>query len=162
MPVSRSLVSILRTSRATLSQPRGANPVNRVFGHDRFAARTYATAFERNKPHVNIGTIRAQWYCLKILTAAGTIGHVDHGKVRRLRSSSYLLLTLRRPRLQRLSQNDRRRKATPGSSNMARLTKLPKNESEALPFPLHISNTKPMRGITLTLTVRATLITSKT
>jgi len=64
MPVSRSLVSILRTSRATLSQPRGANPVNRVFGHDRFAARTYATVFERTKPHVNIGTI----------------GHVDHGK----------------------------------------------------------------------------------
>jgi len=64
MPVSRSLVSVLRTSRLGLSQSRGANPVNRVFGHDRFAARTYATVFERNKPHVNIGTI----------------GHVDHGK----------------------------------------------------------------------------------
>ena len=55
MPVSRSLVSVLRTTRVGLSQARGANPVNRVFGHDRFAARTYATVFERNKPHVNIG-----------------------------------------------------------------------------------------------------------
>ncbi len=55
MPVSRTFVSALRTSRLGLSQSRGANPVNRVFGHDRFAARTYATAFERNKPHVNIG-----------------------------------------------------------------------------------------------------------
>jgi elongation factor Tu len=55
MPVSRSFISILRTSRTALSQSRGANPVNRVFGHDRFAARTYATVFERTKPHVNIG-----------------------------------------------------------------------------------------------------------
>ncbi|KAF7513075.1 translation elongation factor Tu [Endocarpon pusillum] len=64
MPVSRSVTSILRTSRTGLSLSRGANPVNRVFGHDRFGTRTYAAAFERNKPHVNIGTI----------------GHVDHGK----------------------------------------------------------------------------------
>jgi len=55
MPVSRSFLSILRTSRAALSQSQGTNPVNRVFGHDRFAARTYATVFERTKPHVNIG-----------------------------------------------------------------------------------------------------------
>jgi hypothetical protein len=162
MPVSRSLVSILRTSRATLSQPRGANPVNRVFGHDRFAARTYATVFERNKPHVNIGTIPLQWRRWKMLIAAGTIGHVDHGKVRRLQSSSHLLLTLPRQRLQQLSQNDKQRKAMPGSSSMARLTKLPKSASEVLPFLRHTSNTKPMRGITLMSTVRAMPTISKT
>lgn len=81
MPVSRSLVSTLRASRLGLSKSRGANPVNRVFGHDRFAARTYATVFERTKPHVNIG--KDQWVpqTRSILTNAGTIGHVDHGKV---------------------------------------------------------------------------------
>ncbi|EHY52751.1 translation elongation factor Tu [Exophiala dermatitidis] len=64
MAFSRSLTSLLRTSRHIASPARGVNPVNRVFGHDRFGARTYAAVFERNKPHVNVGTI----------------GHVDHGK----------------------------------------------------------------------------------
>ncbi|OAG42875.1 elongation factor Tu, mitochondrial [Fonsecaea monophora] len=64
MAFSRSVVSLLRTSRYIASPARGVNPVNRVFGHDRFAARAYATVFERTKPHVNVGTI----------------GHVDHGK----------------------------------------------------------------------------------
>jgi len=64
MAFSRSVSSLLRTSRHLVAPARGVNPVNRVFGHDRFAARAYATAFERTKPHVNVGTI----------------GHVDHGK----------------------------------------------------------------------------------
>jgi elongation factor Tu len=81
MPVSRSFISILRTSRTALSQSRGANPVNRVFGHDRFAARTYATVFERTKPHVNIGENFFRSCCSTRLTGTGTIGHVDHGKV---------------------------------------------------------------------------------
>jgi hypothetical protein len=55
MPLSRSVTSILRSSRTGLSLSRGANPVNRVFSHDRFGARTYAAVFERNKPHVNVG-----------------------------------------------------------------------------------------------------------
>ncbi len=55
MPFTRSVASILRTSRTGLSVSRSANPVTRVFGHDRFGARTYAAAFERNKPHVNVG-----------------------------------------------------------------------------------------------------------
>ena len=55
MTISRSVVSLLRTSRLSLSQSKGVNPVYRVLGHDRFAARTYATAFTRDKPHVNIG-----------------------------------------------------------------------------------------------------------
>ncbi|KAI1610824.1 translation elongation factor Tu [Exophiala viscosa] len=64
MAFSRSVTSVLRTSRHIASPSRGANPVNRVFGHDRFGARTYAAVFNRDKPHVNVGTI----------------GHVDHGK----------------------------------------------------------------------------------
>ncbi|RVX75039.1 Elongation factor Tu, mitochondrial [Exophiala mesophila] len=63
MAFSRSLTTLLRTSRHVVG-PARVNPVNRVFGHERFGARTYAAAFTRDKPHVNIGTI----------------GHVDHGK----------------------------------------------------------------------------------
>ena len=55
MAFTRSVTSILRTSRLAACSSRHVNPINRVFGHDRFAARTYATVFERTKPHVNIG-----------------------------------------------------------------------------------------------------------
>ena len=55
MGLSRSVTSLLRTSRHVASPARGLNPVNRVFGHDRFGARNYAAVFERNKPHVNVG-----------------------------------------------------------------------------------------------------------
>jgi len=64
MAFSRSVTSLLRTSRHVVTPARGVNPVTKVWGHDRFGARTYAAVFERTKPHVNIGTI----------------GHVDHGK----------------------------------------------------------------------------------
>lgn len=62
--------TFLQTSRA-LSARNSINPVQHALGNKgraQFlgAARSYATAFERSKPHVNIGTI----------------GHVDHGKVR--------------------------------------------------------------------------------
>ncbi|KAL9113165.1 MAG: hypothetical protein Q9227_002777 [Pyrenula ochraceoflavens] len=53
MPLSRSTVSILRTGRSVFSRSTRLNPVGQVFGHDRLAARHYATVFERNKPHVN-------------------------------------------------------------------------------------------------------------
>ncbi|KAG8630954.1 hypothetical protein KVT40_000094 [Elsinoe batatas] len=58
---------VLSTGRASLRPSR--NPVQYALGskgNSQFlsASRNYATAFERNKPHVNIGTI----------------GHVDHGK----------------------------------------------------------------------------------
>lgn len=66
--ISRSLNLLARTSRSSLLRPRAVNPVHHVFASDKMAARGMATAFERNKPHVNIGTI----------------GHVDHGKVRSL------------------------------------------------------------------------------
>ncbi|KAI6916687.1 Elongation factor Tu, partial [Hortaea werneckii] len=60
--------TFLQTSRA-LSARNSINPVQHALGNKgqaQFlgAARSYATAFERSKPHVNIGTI----------------GHVDHGK----------------------------------------------------------------------------------
>ena len=61
--------TLLRTSRALRQQ--SSNPIQPALGargQTQFinSARSYATAFERTKPHVNIGTI----------------GHVDHGKVR--------------------------------------------------------------------------------
>ncbi|KAL9113326.1 MAG: hypothetical protein Q9187_007637 [Circinaria calcarea] len=62
--LTRSLTPLLRTSRLAIRQQRGVNPIQQVFGRDRNGARGLATVFERNKPHVNIGTI----------------GHVDHGK----------------------------------------------------------------------------------
>lgn len=50
--------ALLRTSRAALRPQRGLNPVQNVLGKRYVdACRTYATAFERTKPHVNIGTI---------------------------------------------------------------------------------------------------------
>ncbi|RAL07636.1 translation elongation factor Tu [Aspergillus homomorphus CBS 101889] len=62
--LARSANLLLRSSRASLLRPRAVNPIQHVFAKDRLAARGLATAFERTKPHVNIGTI----------------GHVDHGK----------------------------------------------------------------------------------
>ncbi|KAH8704076.1 putative translation elongation factor EF-Tu [Talaromyces proteolyticus] len=62
--ISRSVNLLLKSSRSSLLRPRAVNPVHHVLSSERFAARTFATAFERTKPHVNVGTI----------------GHVDHGK----------------------------------------------------------------------------------
>ncbi|OJD31228.1 elongation factor tu [Diplodia corticola] len=64
--ISRAL---LRTSRVALRQRSGANPLTTTLGLNGTQqymghVRNYAAAFERTKPHVNIGTI----------------GHVDHGK----------------------------------------------------------------------------------
>lgn len=58
MVFSRSLTTFLRASRHIATPARGANPVNRVFGHDRFGARGYAAVFSREKPHVNVGESR--------------------------------------------------------------------------------------------------------
>ncbi|KAJ5937869.1 Elongation factor Tu [Penicillium verhagenii] len=62
--LSRSFNILARSSRASLLRPSAVNPIHHVFASDKMAARGLATAFERTKPHVNIGTI----------------GHVDHGK----------------------------------------------------------------------------------
>jgi len=58
---------LLRTSRALRTQH--INPIQSALNTrgQQQLVRGYATVFERSKPHVNIGTI----------------GHVDHGKVRR-------------------------------------------------------------------------------
>lgn len=53
--LSRSVSSLLRVSRVSLQKPRGVNPMHHVFSQDRMAFRGMATAFERTKPHVNIG-----------------------------------------------------------------------------------------------------------
>ncbi|KAF7846228.1 hypothetical protein BT93_L4805 [Corymbia citriodora subsp. variegata] len=57
-------MAFTRTVSALMRSGKGSNPVQTVFGHNRIQTRTYAAAFQRTKPHVNIGTI----------------GHVDHGK----------------------------------------------------------------------------------
>ena len=53
---TRSVVPILRTGRLALRHQRSVNPIQQVFAHDRNGVRGLATVFERNKPHVNIGT----------------------------------------------------------------------------------------------------------
>ncbi|KAL1977931.1 hypothetical protein VTN31DRAFT_790 [Thermomyces dupontii] len=62
--ISRSINLLLRSSRSSLLRPRTVNPVHHVFASEKLSARSFATVFERTKPHVNVGTI----------------GHVDHGK----------------------------------------------------------------------------------
>lgn len=52
--ISRSLNLLARTGRSSLLRPTAVNPVNHVFSN-KAAARGLASAFERNKPHVNIG-----------------------------------------------------------------------------------------------------------
>lgn len=82
--ISRSVNLLARSSRASLLRPRAVNPVHHVFASDKMAVRGLATAFERTKPHVNIGMSiesRALISC-PLTSIKGTIGHVDHGKVR--------------------------------------------------------------------------------
>ncbi len=56
MPVLvRSIAPLLRTSRLAVRQTSGVNPLQQVFGNDAHGVRGLATAFERTKPHVNIG-----------------------------------------------------------------------------------------------------------
>ncbi|KAL2865404.1 translation elongation factor Tu [Aspergillus lucknowensis] len=62
--VSRAANLLFRTTRTALLRPRAVNPVHYALAKDRQSVRAMASAFERTKPHVNIGTI----------------GHVDHGK----------------------------------------------------------------------------------
>lgn len=83
MTFSRSLTTLLRTSRH-VAGPSRVNPVNRVFGHERFGARTYAEAFTRDKPHVNIGKRpRPCSHCLET-------DHDRYNRPRRSRQSTYL------------------------------------------------------------------------
>ncbi|KAL3423753.1 translation elongation factor Tu [Phlyctema vagabunda] len=65
---ARTVTPFLRTARSALQQGNSVTPFNALRRNNGVvvlnAFRAYAVAFERNKPHVNIGTI----------------GHVDHGK----------------------------------------------------------------------------------
>ncbi|KAH8668265.1 putative elongation factor Tu, mitochondrial [Tricladium varicosporioides] len=65
----RTVTPFLRTARSAWLSGNSVNPLQQALRGQKGAslvngARTYAAAFERSKPHVNIGTI----------------GHVDHGK----------------------------------------------------------------------------------
>ncbi len=53
--LTRSLVPLLRTTRLAVRQQKGINPIQQVFGKDANGVRCLATAFDRSKPHVNIG-----------------------------------------------------------------------------------------------------------
>lgn len=66
----RTVAPFLRFSRHSLRAGAASNPLQFSIRQQNVQtalnlSRTYAAAYERNKPHVNIGTI----------------GHVDHGKV---------------------------------------------------------------------------------
>ncbi|CAF9904204.1 MAG: translation elongation factor Tu [Heterodermia speciosa] len=63
---ARSLRPFLRTTGLAIRRQRSSNPLQQALIKDPASIRGLATVFERTKPHVNIGTI----------------GHVDHGKVR--------------------------------------------------------------------------------
>ena len=54
--LTRSLTPLLRTTRLAVRQQKGRNPIQQVFGRDANGVRCLATAFDRSKPHVNIGT----------------------------------------------------------------------------------------------------------
>lgn len=91
--LTRSLAPILRTTRLATRQQKGINPLQQVFAGDANGVRGLATVFERSKPHVNIGEMTHTHYIGSIgLICEGTIGHVDHGKVRSTQQSSGFLL----------------------------------------------------------------------
>ena len=61
--IARTANLLFRSSRASLLRPAGVNPVHHVFANNRLAARGLATAFERTKPHVNIGKLVNSLIC---------------------------------------------------------------------------------------------------
>jgi hypothetical protein len=55
--------TFLRTSRNALKYQRGVNPVQQAWGvQGKYGVRNYATVFQRDKPHVNIGTFESKTY----------------------------------------------------------------------------------------------------
>lgn len=55
--LSRTANLLFRTTRTSLTRPRGVNPVQYALSKDRQTVRAMASAFERSKPHVNIGKL---------------------------------------------------------------------------------------------------------
>lgn len=77
--------ALWRTSRNALKYQRGVNPVQQAWGvqganRSVNGIRNYAAAFQRDKPHVNIGKLQCSGISHALLIEIGTIGHVDHGK----------------------------------------------------------------------------------
>jgi hypothetical protein len=96
----------------------------------------------------------------------GTIGHVDHGKVRRTkhyirRATNQANKTCRQP-FPPPSPRGKPRRAWPTSSSMAPSTRPPRSGSVVSPSRLPTSSTRPRTGTTRTSTARATPITSRT
>lgn len=146
--------SLLPTARALCSRS-ALNPVHHTPLYN--AARCYATAFERTKPHVNIGTI----------------GHVDHGKVPYIPTPPALLpnpndslmntgLIPPRPPSQPPSPNAKQKRGLPPSSNMGPSTKPQRSVNAVLPSRPRTLNTKLRPATTPTSTAQATPTTSKT
>jgi hypothetical protein len=144
MAFSRSVASLYRTSRAL--NARGANPVNRVFGHERFGARAYAAAFQRDKPHVNIGMFRST--------------SLDfHTSVLMVMQAQLATSITARPPSQQRSPSDKQKRVTRSILIMALLTRRLKRGSEVSRSPLPTSNTIPMLATTPTSIAPVTPIT---
>lgn len=163
--MSSAIARVFRTTGAL--RAAGQNPLQsalRPRAQQQFlsaAARCYATAFSRDLPHVNIGTI----------------GHVDHGKVCRRDGDRDTFIQPRdgkegvlqcdtnltcRPLSQPPSPSDRQKRAMQAISSMAPSTRPPKSESVESPSRPLTSNTKPTSATTHTSIALVTPITSRT
>jgi hypothetical protein len=147
MAFAHSVTALYRTSRAL--NARGANPVNRVFGHDRFGARGYAAAFQRDKPHVNIGMpeVISEKYC---------VPNSDRMQAQLATS------IMERLHSQRRSRNGKQKRATQSTLTMAPSIKRPKKEREVSRYLLLMSSTTPTTATIPTSIALATPITSRT
>ena len=167
--------AFLRTGRAAFARSSASNPIQQalgVKGATRYAQayRNYATAFERSKPHVNIGMRTAQSSAIRDEEGAHAISQAQSVTSTTARSvhtrpflpSCHADVQLTRPPSPQQSPSARRRRATPTSSNMPPLTKPPKSASAASPSPPPTSSTKPTTATTRTSTAPATPITSRT
>jgi hypothetical protein len=140
--------AFLRTSRAAIRSNGQVNPVQTAWGKNGGAyMRNYATAFERTKPHVNIGM---SYPCQVMHTLADT-----------LQAPSVTSITARPPSPPP-SPSVRPRRALPTSSTMPRSTRLPRSASAVSPSPPPTSSTRPRTATMPTSTAPVTPITSRT
>lgn len=162
--------ALWRTSRNALRYNSSVNPLQQALGlqgSSRYAnsVRTYAAAFQRDKPHVNVGMLgcHVRW----LLTVLMANRHHWSRRSRKGRAPpptplSNLEANHGRPPSPQPSQNDRLRKATPSSSNTDPLTRPPRSGSVVSPSPRPISSTRPTTGTMPTSTAPVTPITSRT
>ena len=157
--------TFLRTSRNALKYQRGVNPVQQAWGaQGKYGVRNYAAAFQRDKPHVNIGMFPcAAYYCHLLIENRNHWSRRSRkGTIVRLPPTMTPSNILSRLPSQQPSPSVKQKRATPSSSNTVPLTRLPRSGNVVLPSPQHTSSTRPTTGIMPTLTARVTPITLKT